>query len=239
MRTTKSRERGPRILVKILQADRIALGEKVITTEEGKKVKLFLRSLMEKEKDETPDAVRVGRIMGFSEGVTGLKKGDIAILDYKVDTDNDQYLVMMDGLDKIVSIPCVTTFCTDEKVATSYDEKYIERNVIVHKPGDVYQESLLFGVIRGTKFIPNDHYLFCEPELPKVAPLLLFMEMPEPETYVQRKIIFASKRSGFKTGQTVVAIKNSNMTLNIADNMFDIIPVSDILAIIEIDKEAA
>lgn len=240
MRTTLNQNRVPRILVRIQHEDRLALTEKEIKTSAGQSVKFYLASAEEKVRDKTELTVRIGRVMGMSEGVGGVKKGDIAILDYTVDVD-DEYFVTWDGKDKIVSVPCLTTLCRGELVATSYDEKFIERNVIVQKTGDVDQLSLVLGLIRGTQFIPNDHYVFCEyePEQPPTSSLIMFNQVVPTHTHIERTIAFVGKQSKLKEGQRILAMKDSNMTLTLANNTFEIIPVTDILATIEVRTKAA
>lgn len=241
MRTTKNEVRIPRVLVRISKDDRNANTEREIITNTGERIRFFIRHAPDsiaEQKDNNELSVRVGCIIGVSDGVSGLKKGDIAILDYTIDID-EQYFVTMDNGDKIVAVPCATTLCKEELIATSADEKYLERNVIVQKPGDVEQLSLLLGIVRGTKFIPNNHYLFCEPQVPVQQSLILFSSPVKQETSVQRKVLFAGKQSGFKAGQFIVAIKDSNFTVNIADRRFEIIPVTDVLAILESGNENA
>lgn len=244
MRTTLNQNRVPRLLIRIAKEERSALSEKTIITNEGIATKLYLNTPWEKPKGQDGDdqaqdnnklSVRYGTIIGLSEGICGYKKGDIAILDYTVDID-DSYLVKMDNGDKIVSVPCKTTLCDSELIATTYDKDYIERNVIVHKPGEVDQLSLVLGIVRNSKFIPNDHYVFCEPHYPEPQSLILFTPAKTEETHVQRTVIFSPKNSGLKPGQDIVAILNSNMPLIIAGRPLEIIPITDILGVVEYDE---
>lgn len=247
MRTTINQNSVPRLLIKITKEDRAALSEKTIVTNEGIETKLYLNTPWEKPKNQQGEneatdnnklSVRYGTVIGLSAGICGYKKGDIAILDYTVDIDDDTYLVTKEGDDKIVSVPCKTTFCDSELIATSYDQNFIERNVIVQKPGEVDQLSLVFGVVRKEKFIPNDHYVFCEPHYPQPQSLILFTNAKPEPTHVQRTIVFASKSSGLQPGQEIIAILDSNMSLTIAGRPFEIIPVTDILAVVENKNEA-
>jgi hypothetical protein len=239
MRSTADLNGVPRILVRISGEDRANMSEKSITTIHGEKRTLYKNAPWLRPKDadgnyEPQDnnelTVRYGTVLGMGIGVSGYRKGDIVILDYTVDIDSS-CIVYHDGDDKIVSIPCMTTFCKDELIATSYDEKFIERNVIVQKKGEVEYLSMVMGVVRKGVFIPNDHYIFCEPPVKAPEYIYRFIKEKKKPTHIVRKVIFAPKKSGLKQGDTIIAILESNMSLTLGDRPLEIIPITDIMAI--------
>jgi hypothetical protein len=235
MRTTVNEFKVPRLLVRIAKEDRTAMSEKNIRTNDGSMKTLYLnmaKKAAADQEDENKLAVRYGTVIGMSEGVSGYKRGDIAILDYKVDVD-EEYLVSIENGDKIVSVPCMTTFCKDEIIATTYDKRFIERNVIVQKPGEVEHFSMVFGIVRQNQFLPNPHYVFCAPRVERPQSLIVFSGSAPEKTHIQRTVIYAHKQTGLKSGDEILAIAESNMPLNITGRYFEIISSNEILAVVE------
>lgn len=248
MKTTKNGTGIPRILVKISNESKMKLVEKEIISTTGEKFKLCLKAPSYLEIDKYEISVRVGEVIGVSPGVEGIEIGDLVLLDYIVDAEVD-YMVRMEGLDKIVSVPCASRIHDKDIIVTMYyqaeqrdpnDETppkmiYIgEKNVMVAKKGDVDEISLVLAVVRGEEIIPNKFYVFCE-QRPEMSGLVLqanglFGYAEKEETHIRRKVLFADPSTGLKSGDYILAMLESNYETILVDKKFDVIPVVDILA---------
>jgi len=260
MRTTRNYYKVPRLLVRISDDYRRSMTEKEILTNTGEKISLCLRAQATQDTEDLTKfewSIKVGKIVGLSPGCAGYKLGDLAIMDYIVDCD-EQYLVEMDGSDKIVSVPCETTFHGEAIYSTTYGSIKKERsrfgghiqtfnytgevNRLVAAPGDVDQLSLVLGVIRQGKLIANDHYLFCrkEPEMSQEMELVdgILAYRNYAETHITRQVLFASPYNQFSPGDTIIALPGSNFDLQIFNQEFDIVPMHDVIAYIEQSTEA-
>lgn len=237
MKTTLNYQRVPRVLVRMSEKERELLTHKEITTASGEKIKLCTRWI-DPEDDEARYelALKVGTVIGVSPGVTEIQEGDIALLDYVVDSDIS-FEVCRDGGDKIVSVPCRTTIHQDSKYVTTYDKKFLEKNVAVYKKGDIDQLSLILGVIREDRLIPNDHYVFCEFRASRSEEMIklesgLYAYKVYDDTFLSRKVLFCGDAAECCPGEIILATINSNVEITIMDRKFDVIPISDIHAVI-------
>jgi len=250
MQTTKNGVGIPRILVKLSAKSKLDLLEKEIITTTGEKIKLCLKAPSYEEVDKYELSVKVGEVIALSPGVKNVQIGDIALIDYIVDADAE-YVAYMEGNDKVVSVPCqsrihdkdivVTSYYQQKKIGGTQGEKKIkmeytgEKNVFVARKGDVDEISLLLGVIRDGQLIPNDYFIFCEPKQENsnltVQANGLFGFNAKETTHIKRRVLFSSPETGLKSGDYVLAEKESNFELTVFEKKFDVIAVVDVLAI--------
>src|SRR3954447_15789714 len=93
-----------RILVKISAEQRDRLFSKLITNHEGKQVPLFFDvPAGENEDRRFEQAVHWGLVLATGANVTGVEIGDIAILDYLVDTSEQDVVGYHNG-DKMIAV---------------------------------------------------------------------------------------------------------------------------------------
>ncbi|MFX1709092.1 hypothetical protein PV783_34310 [Chitinophaga sp. CC14] len=260
MITTKNNVGTPRILVRISYADRLALTEKTIITEDGRAISLCLRNVTREmaQADRWDLSVRVGRVEAIMPGCGNIQVGDLAILDYVVDGDSDDQgendsstaeNVLMEDRDKLVSVPCVTRLHQEPIYVTSYGQwvrdpqtqkpiKFIvtgETNRLVAQRGDHIDMSLVLGVIRGTQLLPNPAYVFAAYEEQEYSSIFkqdgeTYYELHD-TTHIVRKVLFADPATGLRPGDTIHAIYDSNIEVTILDQIFEVIPFCDILAV--------
>lgn len=260
----------PRILVRINGSDRHEnKTEKTITANNGQQIKLYLAPIAEDvalRKEEL--AVQIGEVIGLGPGCEGYEIGDTVLMDYNVDSD-EQYLVRTEDIekalslqeattdswnrplrqgDKIVSVPCKTTYHDTRFSITSYGlrksaTEYIytgERNMLIWDVGDVNELSLIYGIIRNTpdgpSLIPNDYWIFCEHEpersesMEAVNGIMAYRKYDD--TYVKRNVLFCGGiHSGFQSGDTIYAVPGAAIPVTVHDVKFDVIACVDIFGV--------
>lgn len=251
MRTTLTEAKTPRLLVSLLKEDKLALTEKKIVTNTGEVVNFCLKALNDYDVDRWELSLKVGKVIGLSAGCNGYRVGDMVLLDYVVDAD-EKYFVSEDEAEKIVSVPCHTTFHETALWAHSYGrmeydqqtKKVVgyrphgERNTLVADEGDVDELSLVLGVIRGDKLLPNDYYVFCEhepqtgTELVELADGIIGYKLNY-DTVIKRKVLFAAKGSPVVPGDTIMAKLDSNIEVTLLERKFDVVPIIDVLCVME------
>jgi hypothetical protein len=251
MRTTLTDAKAPRLLVSLFKKDKLALTEKEIITNTGEKVRFCIKAYDNYDVDRWELSLKVGKVIGLSEGCHGYRVGDIVFLDYVVDAD-EKYFVSEDDEEKVVSVPCHTTYHDRAIWAHSYgrmefDNKtqrpigwkaHGEKNTLVADIGDVEELSLVLAVIRGDKLIPNDYYLFCEyvpdqsTDLVELADGIIGYRHND-EKVIKRKVLFCSKGGPVSADDTVMAKLDSNIEVTILEKKYDVIPIIDVLGVLE------
>lgn len=103
--------------------------------------------------------VKSAEVIAVADDVKHIKIGDIAILDYIVDT-LVEHVVCEDDRGKVMCIDSRTVFHTEDKMV--YASLRTRTDQFVYRKGDVDEASLIYGVFRDDKLIPNAPYIFCE-----------------------------------------------------------------------------
>jgi len=189
-----------RVLIRIKGEERenVFLG-KEITTENGKKIRLV------KTIDTTPDMdrkstlfVREGEVIQVGSAVNDIRVGDIAILDYKVDND-ENVIVGWIGEDKIVAPIAVTEYFANDEVR--YANRLNPKDVIINRRGEIDKISDIIGVIRDGKFYAQDPYIIMQfrPASEKKETLSGIM-YEERQKYIDVEVLAVSEHSRRKYG---------------------------------------
>lgn len=103
--------------------------------------------------------VQSGEVVAVAPDVKHIQPGDIAILDYIVDTLKEN-IVYQDLNGKLVCVDTRTEFHDDDKMV--YANGKTKNDMFVWQKGDVDQASLIYGVFRDDQLIPNPPYVICE-----------------------------------------------------------------------------
>jgi len=167
----------------------------IVTVDEqsgfDRKATLFVR---------TADVISVGR------KVRNIQAGDIAILDYLVDNDENIVLGWENG-DKYVSVKAVTTYHEKEVYAYANRQQKDAKDIRVAKVGSVKMVSQIIGCIRGEKFIANDPYVFIEYRKQGNKKTASGIEYKDTTPYAETKVLAVSQRSreefGVEEGRNV------------------------------------
>ena len=239
----------PRILVRLARSERESKMSHLFKMPDGSNGSIITKLPMYEEVDKWELNVSVGTVVALSDKADGIEIGDIAIIDYTVDCDEQYVVGYVDG-DKIVSVPCQTRLHDKDIIVTTYYSKiqnpktkvvsYVphgEKNIKVAAKGDVDQLSLVLGIVRNNQVIPNESYLFCK--VPVVSTAMvekngILSYAPVEEKVLQREVIFAHPKSGFKAGDQIIAVRDSAFKLELYDYHFDMIGVHDVMAMVEI-----
>jgi hypothetical protein len=193
-----------KVLIKITKDEWNDLFSIWITRHDGQRVQLFT------DTEETAGYERrfrqnlsVGNIIAAGRNVSGVLKGDIAIIDYLV-TGNDESLVGFHNGNKLIVIPAFTTY-HDKDAAPLIDGKK------TYKKGDYNVLSPLIGVVRMGKIIPFQPYLFLKYEDPnRMVVSKSGLKIEKTDDICQREVIGASSKSIYKDGDKIL-INEANL----------------------------
>jgi hypothetical protein len=140
------------ILIKILEAD--------------KRKRFFSDSGIIKEEELAPDMgeavaqnVQSAEVIGVADDVKHIQVGDIAIIDNIVETLTNR-LVYRDEHMKIFCLDTRTEYHDDDMLI--YGNLLTRHDVYAWQKGDVDEASLVYGVFREDRLIPNPPYIICE-----------------------------------------------------------------------------
>lgn len=142
-----------KVLIKVSKSAWNSLFSKYVRIADGKEVELFT-DIKEDDGYEKrfSQNVSVGVVIAVGRDVSGVLKGDMAIIDYAV-TGNDDALVGFVNGDRIVAIDAQTTYhTTDSAPQMNGRHAYVK--------GDVDNLSKLLGVVRMRKVIAFSPYVF-------------------------------------------------------------------------------
>lgn len=215
-----------KILVKITKANWNSLFSKYIKTSDGKEVELFT-DIQEEQgyEKQFQQNVSIGKIIGTGENVTGIKPGDMAIIDYLVTTSGDSLVGYING-DMIVCITAETTYHKEDSPPNMNG-----RNAYVV---DDYEEiSLLYGVVRDKKLIPRDPYVFLVYENPnKLTVSKQGLMTEEVERICARKVLASHDKSICKEGQKIIVKEFDLFERTIDSKILSVVFEQDLIAVI-------
>lgn len=212
-----------KVLIKVTKANWNSLFSKYIVTKEGKKVELFT-DIEEDEGYENrfKQNVSVGLIIAVGKNLTGIEKGDMAIIDYAVTGNNDALVGFVNG-DRIVSIDAVTTYHKEDAPPQM-------NNRLPYVKGDYDNVSKLLGVVRMGKLIALAPYIFLKHEKASTLSVsssgLMHEKTPD---ICKRAVLSASKESVAKEGRKIL-LKESDLFSRVIDKKeLSVIMEQDIL----------
>ena len=212
-----------RVLIKITQDEWNNLFSIWITRHDGARVQLFTDVEEEQGYERRfKQIVSVGTILAAGNQVSGIMKGDVAIIDYMV-TGGDDNLVGVQGGHRIVSILAHSTY--HEK-----DSKPMLDGRKTWKKGDFDHLSTLLGVVRMGKIKAFHPYVFLKYEPPyRMEVTDGGMMMPVHDGVCEREVISAHPDSGLVDGDRVM-VKEADLFSRFIDKKeISVIFESDVL----------
>ena len=187
-----------KVLIKITQSEWNNLFSVWVTRHNGERVQLFT-DVEEKAGYERrfKQNVSVGTVVAVGSKVSGILKGDIAIIDYLVTAQDDSLVGYQNG-NRMVAIKAETTY-HDSDSAPMFNMRK------TYKKGDYDFLSPLIGVVRMGKIKAFSPYVFLKyqsNEKIMVGEGGLVREVEE--GLCEREIIGADTKSGYADGQKVL-----------------------------------
>jgi co-chaperonin GroES (HSP10) len=192
-----------RVILRITAEERASIFNKSYVRPDGTMYSLILTVDEAKGFDrkatlyaKTAEVVAVGR------KVKNIEVGDIALLDYKVDNDENVVLGWENG-DKYVSVRGVSTYY--ESDIWAYATRQQKQDIRAAKKGALKDASDILGCIRGDKLIANDPYVFVEHRANGNIKTASGIEYTDDSRIAETRVLAASfdstKRFGIENGQ--------------------------------------
>lgn len=214
------------VLIKITKHEWNEMFSIWVTRNDGSRMQLFT----DVEEEEGFDRrfrqnVSVGNVVAVGDLVQGVKKGDIAIIDYLV-TANDDAVIGYQGGNRLVSIPAHTTYHKKDSAPMIDGRK-------TWKGGDFDFLSSLLGVVRMGKIISFHPYVFLKYETTTklaVGEGGLLREKDYAKTICKREVISAAIDSGYKDGDKVLVSENDLFSRHIQNKEISVVFERDIIA---------
>jgi hypothetical protein len=206
-----------RAIVKISAQDRADIFTKKYSRPDGSTYSLIVTVDEEKGFDRKATLfVRTAEVISVGRQVRNVEVGDIAILDYLV--DNDENIVLgWDGGDKYVSVRALSTYYKhDGWVYASRDQKQ-PKDIRVFKKDALFEASQILGCIRGDKLVANDPYVFIEHRTQGKRTTVSGIEYADKTPYAETKVLASSLRSAQKYG-----VENAQNVFVKFDDIFDV-----------------
>lgn len=192
------------VIIKILHADRDGLFEKTITRDDGKTIKLlvktdlrvlkdddgaeFIRSLGEADDGRNSYFVSTGIVINTGDNVKNIKPGDIAVLDYNID-NRDDLIIGKDREGKFVSICGVTTFYQEDVIENAQRNSPRPRDQVVAFKGEITRLTDIIGVIRDEKIYAINPYVILSNAPTQYQSKIKGIIRTVSETIIRRKVI--------------------------------------------------
>jgi hypothetical protein len=214
------------VLIKVTQQEWSELFSIWVTKKDGTRVQLFT--------DQEEGAgyerrarqnVSVGTIVSAGHKVSGVLKGDVAVIDYLV-TGQDDALVGIHGGNRLVSIPAHTTYHTEDSAPMIDGRK-------TYVAGDFDYLSTLLGVVRMGKLMAFHPYVFLEYENPeKLAVENTGMMKVVKDDVCIRKVLSAHPDSGYFEGNKVLVKEADFVSRWIDKKEISVVFEQDILGVL-------
>lgn len=168
-----------KIIAKILGEDRDRTFKKKVTRDDGSIVFLHTTTTLRLENiqvagdthmevnhnlvemDDAEDGrskvfVRTAVVVSVGEGVSEFKKGDVILLDFKVD-NMAEVVVAQEGEDKVISLNADTKYFKEDIVIHASQKQPRDMNLCFK--GEVQDVSPIIAIVRGDKIIANHPYV--------------------------------------------------------------------------------
>lgn len=220
------------VLVRINKDDKRKVFEVDMENANGEIVSMITSLAAGSETDEYfSQSVHVGDVMAVADDVTLFKKGDVAVLDYLVDSE-EKYIAYIENDEKYIVLKADTTYHQDDRIA--YASMNQRTDTFTWRKGDVENPSLLFGLIRDGLLIANNDYILLEHKnLTWKGNNKTGLSFWETEgDMVIRKVISAPASSKVKAGNMIVVETFALLERSIQNYNFDIVMEIDLLGTI-------
>lgn len=220
------------IIIKISKESREDVFKRKFKNDKGEDMVLFLPTPSHKsDANHSEYFVTCGEVYGVGAKVKNIRAGDIGILSYLCDNDED-IIVGYEGEDKLIVVKPFTTYC--EKEVVVYANKRSHRDQIVQSVGDYDELSQLIGVIRGEELLAIDPYIFLKHEetiVNKKTPSGVMYTVDE--KIIKRQILSISEesqeRTGLKKGDFVIMDDFDLFDAKLEDRTISVINDVDIM----------
>lgn len=238
-----------RVLIRIANKDRDSQFIKHIVKDDGSTSFIYVNSKYKMEAvqggsqrlvelDAADDRssnyfARTGEILAVGVGVEGIEKGDIAILDYKVDND-DSINVGGDETGKWVTPIAVTSYIKEDVIAPA--NRQFPKDRIMAKKGEIDNVSDIIGVIRDGNVHAIAPYVFMK-FVPPSAEKKTFSGIiyDEPTRILETKILSASKYSmefyGIGDGATIKVKETDTFKIEVNNAIYLVCNDIDVISI--------
>jgi hypothetical protein len=148
------------VLLRITAADKKEIFQEDIEGLDGNLTTLFKQIEQEEGLGTVfEQTVQTAEVVAVAPDVKHIQPGDIAIIDYIVDTLKEA-VVYEDELGKLLCIDTRTEFHDEDNIV--YATGKTRQDVFAWSKGDVDQASLIYAVFRDDRLIPNPPYVICE-----------------------------------------------------------------------------
>lgn len=150
------------VIVKISKEARDNVFKRKVVDNAGNEVTIFLPAPSQKsDGNYTEYFVTCGEVYAVGDNVKNTQTGDIGILNYLCDNEED-IIVGYEGEDKLIVVSAVTKRHTETLIA--YANRRSSRDQIVYEKDDYENMSQLLGVVRDKELIAHDPYIFLKHE---------------------------------------------------------------------------
>lgn len=187
-----------KILIKITKRQLENITSKMITRDDGKKIRLFTEPEFEKGFDRRyQQNVSTGVILAVGENVKGIYASDLAIIDYLVSNNDDVLIGFLNG-DQLCAIDARTVYHTTDSKPDSKGRRAFVK-------GDFEVISPLLGVVRRDKIIAFSPYVFLVPRSEKIVSVLPNGRIKETDEQMsEREVLAGSETSKYKDGDIII-----------------------------------
>lgn len=214
-----------KVMIKVSAANWNSLFSKYVIGKNGKKIALFT-DIEEEQGFERrfQQNVSVGVIVAVGENISGILKGDIAIIDYSVTGNDDALIGFIDG-NRLISIGAVTTYHAEDSTPQMNGR-------LAYVKGDCDFLSKLLGVIRMGKLIAFPPYVFLKHEnASKLKVTDKGLMVDEVEDICKREVLASAKGSVCTEGDKVI-LKEGDLFGRVVDGKeISVIFESDVIAV--------
>lgn len=242
-----------KIIIKITRESREALFTKKIKCDDGREIDLFTSEIPDSaDERHSQFFVSTGEVTHVGKNIKNIIPGDIAILNYLLDND-ENIIVGYDGIDKLIATSPITVYCEKDEWARAnrrvetdrqkknFGKKASPKDVMISAKGDYEYMSDVIGVMRGNELIPCDPYVFLHHESSSIARVsdagILYTEE---QKYFSRKILSVPEDSesmyGIRKGDDVLVDDFDIFEATIKDRKISFINDRDVLLNLSLRK---
>lgn len=224
--------RNGTVLVKIASEDKRKVYEQDMEDVNGKQVSLIKMLHAGEEEDAYySQAVYLGEVLKVADDVKHILAGDIVIIDYLADTDEDK-VAYFEGDEKIVLLDADTKYHTTDRIA--YASMNSRMDTYTWRKGDVESQAWIYAIFRNGELICNNDYLLLEhKELTWLGTTStgIVSYFTEGDVAI-RKVIRSPENSEFNIGDIIATEVFALLERSIDVYNFDIIMQQDVLGVI-------
>lgn len=226
-----------KILVRFTQEsiENMYLGKEIVR-KDGSKVRLFLSVPYSDDEDrKAAQTVQTAIVEAVGPEVNTVMVGDTAIVNYDL-INSPANIFHKDDNGILAWLNPHTTYTKETKIA--YANRKSHRDQIVEQANDIDECSLLLGIIRDDKLLPNNPYVFFEhtdPDVYRETPSGIVFK--DQRKYFERRILAASGKTlenyGLKEGDKVLTYETDIFEVRLFDKSVDCCFDQDIACLIK------